>query len=224
MTLQEKIAKYDLLSKKYQSCFTDKSQIDSEIRKDLWQHLYSLTKDIEGDDEKFLALSFQKHSERGEFHTLDLLIEFIRAEGIFLKDQDEKQDKLFELILLVACQSIDNPNTPIEVSNFWFSRQVYDIVFHQIRLAEYSAMCSNLYFKLTSLILEPKFYKFLNDDGRSHNSYKDCLYFIEMSDNWFIKRKSEFIVLKREMQRFIQDTKSDAYFSGWADIDADHSE
>lgn len=82
--------------------------------------------------------------------------------------------------------------------------EVYDIVFHQVRLDEYPAICAELYFKLSGEVMDEEFHQFYKSDI-SIEAYGNCIYFIQMADNWFSKREQEFIVLYEKMKPLIND-------------------
>jgi hypothetical protein len=61
---------------------------------------------------------------------------------------------------------------------------------------------------LSKEVLDEKFHKFYKADAKIQ-SYGMCIYFIQMADNWFTKRESEFIALYERMKPLISDNPDD---------------
>jgi hypothetical protein len=127
------------------------------------------------------------------------LIELVRGEGRLYGDFSEKNAELLELILSTSFEVVRSPLIYTSLKHWWFLEEVYDTVFHQVRLAEYPAKCAELYFMLSCEVLDEKFHKFYNSDDKI-DSYGMCVYFIQMADGWFASRDSEFKAIFKKMQ------------------------
>lgn len=154
----------------------------------------------------FLTKSFTESHKNHDIESLVKLIEHVRAEGILYQDFHEKNVKLLEDLFRISLDLLKDPVIHTSDRPWWFIMEVYDIVFHQVRMEKYSAICADLYFELSKEVLDNKFHKFYGRGRPDYmHYYSMCIYFILMSDNWFAGRKKEFLVLYKKLNPLIDD-------------------
>lgn len=158
---------------------------------------------------RYTALTdlFTQSHRQNDLNQLGILIERVRAEGVLYPDYQEQQGALVERILQIALDLVKGPLVLDSPEPWWFINQVYDVVFHQVQLAEYPPVCARLYLALSLEVLHPRFHPFHNDPAKSAYHYRN-VYFIQMS-GWFFNRKDDFLALHEPMSRLIGDGKDD---------------
>lgn len=136
------------------------------------------------------------------------LIEFVRSEGVLYQDFVQKNTEILELLLRISLDLIKNSAFNTRYESWKFTEGVYDIVFHQVRLEEYSSGCAELYFKLSNEVLRETFHVFYAGDNRIE-PYGMCVYFIQMAYGWFTDREQEFLALYNRMKTLIGEKPGD---------------
>lgn len=156
---------------------------------------------------EYLIKSLSDSGNNNDLDRLCDLVEHVRAEGILYQDFHKENAILIE-ILLKNCINLLK-ETIIDKTNrsWWFISEVYDIIFHQVRLKEYPPICTTLYFELSKEVLESKFHRFWRDNDIP--SYRKCVYFIQMAYQWFANRNEEFLVLYKNMKPLISEKIDD---------------
>ncbi|SEW24754.1 hypothetical protein SAMN05428988_3560 [Chitinophaga sp. YR573] len=144
------------------------------------------------------------HAEQKEYRNLASLTEALRSNGFFYFDYIEEFGIALEIMLRQAISVFDNGELFSDHSLLWLPCGIYDIIFHQIRLLEYPPICSKLYFELSNRILDSKFMPLYEFEKDSYAPYSQCLYFIEMADNWFADRGNEFLILWKKIDAQIR--------------------
>lgn len=150
----------------------------------------------------FLVNSLTESHQNNDIENLCKLVEHVRGEGLLYQDFHDKNVMLLESLLKISLDLTTNSVIHLSDRPWWFIMEVYDIIFHQVRLKEYPAIFADLYFKLSKEILDDKFHKFYK--GYSEiQSYDKCIYFILMADNWFTNRNEEFLLLYKKLEPLI---------------------
>ncbi len=125
-----------------------------------------------------LIRSFEEAQKRQDLKELNVLIEYIRAEGLFYADYHQHQLALVNLIFAISHELLKNPAAQNSDELWWFIRQFYDVLFHQVRLTDYPVTSTKHYEELTNEIKE---FHFENPTKESAVSvYNDCIYFVEL--------------------------------------------
>jgi hypothetical protein len=198
MSENKKLLEYALLTAKYNG---NESELAREI--------YDLVREIETEDSFFLTNALRRHVEKNEVPSLCLIVEYVRAEGVLYQDYTEQHSKFLEIALSTATWLLNDFVRVSDGSTFFYINTLYDLIFHQVRLEEYSSYCASLYFKLSLELLDSKYYRYLNE---KNDDYHFCIYFIDMAHDWFSKRQEEFLVIKQKVDVFIDMNKSWGYF------------
>lgn len=145
--------------------------------------LQRLTYDkLYAEDKNILIQLLDKYHQDDKLYYLSVLIEDIRGSAVLYYDEDETlfNHRLLKKMLQISLELLENPLvfTSNRPSNF--IHKVYDIIFHKVRFDEYSDEHLELFFKLSSQALEPKYQK-LAENSVTANEYEFILYFIEMT-------------------------------------------
>jgi hypothetical protein len=146
-----------------------------------------------------LIKNFIQNGARDDLDHLCELVEHVRGQGILYQDFPEKNATLLELLLRTSLDLMKSPLIYSSDKPWWFIREVYDIIFHQVRLGEYPSICAELYFQLSKDVLDEKFHKFYERNS-TVPSYGMCVYFIQMADGWFADREKEFLIVFQKMK------------------------
>jgi hypothetical protein len=159
------------------------------------------------DDEKiaeydFIAKSLKDFHDKGGIENLCKTVEHVRAVGMLYQDFDIKNESLLKDLLTASLDLTKQPSIYNSDRPWWFIMEVFDIVFHQVRLEKYPAICADLYFKLSKEVLDNKFHKFF-ERGSEIQSYRMCIYFILRARHWFTNRKEEFLLLFPRLEPLI---------------------
>lgn len=150
----------------------------------------------------FLVRSLTESHQNNDIENLCKLVEHVRGEGLLYQDFHEKNVNLLESLLKISLDLIRNSVIHLSNRPWWFIMEVYDIVFHQVRLKEYPVICAELYFKLSKEVLDHQFHKFYERDSEIQ-SYGKCIYFILLANNWFSNRNKEFLLLYKKLEPLI---------------------
>jgi hypothetical protein len=212
-----KLITYELLARRFVAPDRGPDRPE-ELSEAISHQLTALISELIDLDRSYLLSIFQLHAKSNDLANLAFLIEYVRGQGFFYHNYVDVYGDILALILSVAITMTENARVLDDASLLFYVVQTYDTIFHQVRLSEYPGKCAALYFELTIRLLDTRFLK-IHDNENVDSNYSSCLYFIGMADNWFSKRKDEFLQLWKKIE-----TKKDVeelyvYFKkDWQDI------
>lgn len=151
---------------------------------------------------EFLIHSLIESYQNNDMDNLCKLVSHVRSEGLLYQDFYKENLNVIENLLKISLGLIRNPVIHLSDQPWWFIKEVYDSIFHQVRLGEYPVICADLYFKLSKEVLDDQFHKFYKR-GSEIESYGVCIYFILIADNWFADRNEEFLFLYKRLEPLI---------------------
>ena len=212
-----KLITYELLARRFVAPDGGPDRPE-ELNEAISHQLTALISELIDLDRSYLLSIFQLHAKSNDLANLAFLIEYVRGQGFFYHDYVDVNGDILALILSEAITMTENARVFDDASLLSYVVQTYDTIFHQVHLSEYPDKCAALYFELTIRLLDTRFLK-IHDNENVDSTYSSCLYFIGMADNWFSKRKDEFLQLWKKIETKKDVERIYVYFKeDWPDI------
>ena len=179
-----------------------------KIDKSVFGKAYNFIEESLKNDADFILNILQKNIDDKHIPTLDLVVEYIRRNGL-LYDQDSE---LLHALLTIGISIVESEKIFDDYFPSYIISQIYDIVFHQVSFSEELEKNKILYFNLTNQMLDKKFHELYHKE----EGFEHAIYFIMMTDGWFETRKEEFLILWEKIQYYLLDYGlNDSFSKDW---------